>query len=397
MSNKLLKANGPDRMRAIEAQPAELLYLIPHSATFPEFKFHGSTKDIDSRREYFKERNFSNHEFCIVRREESSIDLLMELEKIRPLRSYRYILLDLPGTFPKLTEFLRNRAPKTQLLFRSHNAEFLHRLDWMKAERGWLSKLRYGWEAIAGRVGDQTTLANCDRVLPISDWDAHHYWKKLEPTGRKKNDVKVVPVPYFLASHLSPRRESLLHKEQICVCIGAIVKSEKNTRGGRKGPLTPLAADMYQRYSRLVEGLAEPLRAEWQFMLTGSVPEGANLSQLIQQTGVLTSPFDVLENARAVCQLSELGRGFKTKILDAISAQAFVLMPDSLYERLPLETLPFCIPMTAETPQAFEEALEQTKKPWPKLDANAALRARAFLALDFLFGIPATVPETANA
>jgi hypothetical protein len=385
MSNRLLKVNGPDRMRAILEQPAEVLYLIPHSATFPEFKFHGSTKDVDSRREYFKERAISTHEFCIVRKEETSIALLESLEQIRPLSYYRFILLDLPGTFPLLSAFLRSRAPKARLLFRSHNAEFLHRLDWMKAESNWRKKVRYGWEAFSGRVGDKKTLVNCDQVLPISDWDAQHYWKKLEPRGRAAEAVSILPVPYFLASDHLPAVSSLAKKDRVCVCVGAIVKSVERKGGGKVGPLTPLATDMYRRYSKLVAGLSDHTQADWQFLLTGSVPTDAKLCKAIHLTGVLHSPFEALANARAVCQLSELGRGFKTKILDALASRAFVLMPVSLYERLPLEVMPFCIPMAEETPIELEAALEKAQGPWPEMDPNAALRARAFLAMDAVF------------
>jgi hypothetical protein len=105
----------------------------------------------------------------------------------------------------------------------------------------------------------------------------------------------------------------------------------------------------------------------------------------IEQLGFIEDPMAVLAQARAVAVLSDFGYGFKTKILDAIAARCWVLVPPALHRRLPPEVHPYCIVVTrVDDPKAVRAALEQALEPLPDGDPNAALRARAFAALDAL-------------
>ena len=104
--------------------------------------------------------------------------------------------------------------------------------------------------------------------------------------------------------------------------------------------------------------------------------------------GVLDSPFEVIHRARAVAILSDYGRGFKTKIIEAIHARAYVLVTPSLLKRLPREVLPYCISVRKNSEEDFQRALDRCMEPYPGGDPNSAFRARAFEAMSGIFARP---------
>jgi len=106
----------------------------------------------------------------------------------------------------------------------------------------------------------------------------------------------------------------------------------------------------------------------------------------IETLGYVEDPFALLGRARAVAVLSDLGFGFKTKILDAISSGCWVLTTRRLRARLPLEVQPWCLEVDVGSRQSFEAALERALQPPPGGDPNAELRKRAFGVLDDLVG-----------
>jgi hypothetical protein len=86
--------------------------------------------------------------------------------------------------------------------------------------------------------------------------------------------------------------------------------------------------------------------------------------------------------------LSDLGYGFKTKILEAIMAKTYVLLPGKLYDRLPLEMRPFCRVVDPKSADSFLEALEACRQPFPPGDPNEVMRNQAYDSLDEIFLSP---------
>jgi hypothetical protein len=105
----------------------------------------------------------------------------------------------------------------------------------------------------------------------------------------------------------------------------------------------------------------------------------------IRLTGLLDSPFTILSESRAVAVLSDFGFGFKTKILDAVLNQCYVLVTKGLYNRLPIAFKPFCFIVDLNKPETFRDALENCLKPFPICDINSILRTQAYAALDDVF------------
>ena len=250
------------------------------------------------------------------------------------------------------------------MLFRAHNAEALHRLDWLRASIGWSDRLRLGVRAARAAVKDLVTVhAAAHAVLSISEADTRQYWQRLGAGPR------VVTVPYFLPH---ARQLDTKEKEDVCVCVGALAEN-------------PLVLDAVQNFCKLVEA-AGPQLSQWRFALIGSSAPTCNADR-VQTLGLVDSPFEALERARAVALLSDYGRGFKTKILEALHARCRVLVAPALYRRLPPQVQPFCIAVRTDSPGAFRAALERCREPWPAGDANEALRREAFAALDALLAL----------
>ena len=342
----------------------KILHVIPVSANKEELRFHGSTKDIRCRTEFFKTQGFTVNEIA-VRRQAGHI--FMQLRKM-DLREYRFIVFDLPGSYPDALRYIKKASPNALVIFRAHNPEFFHRIDWMFAEKTVRGKLRGLRRAVVGLYSDIRTVYYADYVLPISDWDTNHYWKWL---GGPK---KIVTVPYFLPmEYLSDTAEET-KKDKLCVCFTAI-------------NLTPIMVDAINNFTGLVEAIGDRC-GDWRFSIVGSTIDVNSRYSRIHAMGVLDSPFEIIHRAHAVAILTDYGRGFKTKIMEAIHARAFVLVTPALIKRLPREVLPYCISVRKNSAEDFQRALDRSTEPYPNGDPNSALRARTFEAMSGIFARP---------
>jgi hypothetical protein len=85
--------------------------------------------------------------------------------------------------------------------------------------------------------------------------------------------------------------------------------------------------------------------------------------------------------------MSDLGRGFKTKILDAIMSDCFVILTEESYMRLPVEVMPYCVPYNP-TRESFEAVLEKIDRPFPqKFNLNQHLKDQAYQSMDGVFAV----------
>lgn len=336
----------------------KVLHIIPISAANERLRFLGSTKDFRCRTHYFQARGIEYLELLVQRR---TLDIIRRVARLN-LPTFDTIILDIPKAYPLVLRYLRIVAPHAQLLFRSHNAEFPHRLEWMRASHGAVPKLRCAGHALTGLVKDILSLRYADYVLPICDADARQYWCRL---GDQK---KILNLPFFLTPEFTPIPCFPFQKKNFCVCITSV-------------QINPLVLDAARNFIHFVRNLGNR-HPEWRFSLTGNVEELNGIPPRVESTGILSSPYDILQQAKAVAILSDYGRGFKTKILEAIAANAYVLMTPKLYARQPEPVRPYCVPVAHGDQAAFERALEHCLEPFPGGDPNKVLRDEAFRALD---------------
>jgi hypothetical protein len=337
----------------------KVLHIVPSSVADPAMRFHGSTKDVACRVEYFRARGAAVTRMVVERGEES----ISAAASRADLAGYDVVLLDVPKSYPRALETLRARCGRARLLFRSINADFLHRVDLARASDFFWQKRGFLRKAFSALWKDVRALRRADGVLAITDADGT-YWDRLGAAG------KVSVAPFFLAEEYLEPAAPPAEKTDECVCLTAVV-------------MNPLIVDASRRFARLVGRLGDA-RPEWTFSVTGEVAH--DMPSRVKRLGLLASPREALRRARAVALLSDFGRGFKTKILDAALSRAYVLVTPGLHRRLPPEVLPFCFPVRPESADDFARALDLCRAPFPAGDPNAALRDRSFRSMDAALG-----------
>lgn len=354
----------------------KILHIVPESAVLSRFHYSGSTKDILGRLEYFKSRAMDFKQVVVKRSDES----LLENLKAMSLSEYSAVVIEFP-IYPKSMEFIRNKNPNAKIFTRSINAELYHKwhlfLSNFKNERnsgaGLVRSFRTHFpilEKTRLKFKQDRKCGNLsDALLSITDWETRYYWRYL--IGQKAENV-----PYYLPEeYLQEIRSVRAEKQNICVSFMGV----KVNRGS-------FLADSLDNFTRLVEALKNDMQG-WSFKVTGELPDDSHvLPARIEATGFIDSPYPLLACSRAVAILSPYGMGFKTKILEAILAGCYVLLPSALLKRQPEAVKPFCIEVDLNSVASFRCALDQSLEPLPAYDPNLVLKDEAFRVLDRLFG-----------
>ena len=214
-----------------------------------------------------------------------------------------------------------------------------------------------------------------DTILSIEPNESEQYWRSLGFSGR------FLFAPYFLPSTYMSQYSSLtgrqqdLRKNQI-VCIGS----------SHPGPLI---VAMIQAFEKAVSSLEKSTLPNWRFLVTGPLSGHTSLrinnDRQIEYLGSVDDLFGLLQESRAVAIMSALGRGFKTKILDAIMCGAWVIVVPELYLRLPQPLRPFCIVLKQGRGALAEAVAEIEQREWPAGCPNEALRSLAYDAMKCAF------------
>ncbi len=350
--------------------------MVPASYVEPSLHYLGSTKDIAARVQYYEDRGIE-HE--ILAHGKTAPEILEAMATVS-LDNFSHVVLE-KASFGPVVRFIRDRAPNTRIYIRGHNAEGQHRLDYVRASlriprRRGLSNVaslsrniwRYG-------ARDIMTARAADGVLSICESDTQHYWRRI--VGRR-----AVTVPFFLSRPYvrAIDRETRRRKLDICLLPGSM----------HPGPLIEHSLNQFFRllYGGDLTGLQDD---GWQFVISGAKSKGTPLPRPLKEMGVrwrhFGSPYEMLGRARAAMILSDYGRGFKTKILEAILCRALVLCTAGLYRRLPEQTLPYCVPVDPRRPATLAKALERARGEFPGGEPNRLLQRVAYERLDQVFGI----------
>ncbi len=283
--------------------------------------------------------------------------------------------------YPQTLKRIRKTNPEIRLLTRAHHAEFYQRIHYFVARARYV----YGWRQVKGHYAmirdilrrlrqDLTCGRLADGVLSITSWEIDRYWKYL--AGGEKSHY----VPYFLPQVYADEIGPLPEKIDQCVCM-------MSTSRGPEAFLLDAALNL----ARLVGDLGKRQR-NWTFAMSGVIPErDLNLPERIRATGLLDSPYEILAESRAVALLSDYGFGFKTKFLEAVMSQCYVLVTAGMYRRLPPEVRQYCFEVDVNSIESFENALTRCQEPFPDVDVNGQLREIAFSALDTALGITSEV------
>lgn len=337
-----------------------VLHVFPDSVLDPGQAHLGSTKDIRGRTQYFAQRGMTVDE-CAHERSPRGMKAAVAAVGAK---QYDVIMVEFPLSGRAISQ-LRKRWPAALLLTRSENAELLHRRDWIRAMGPSVASAKLVVRTALNFVAEVWAARRSDAVLSISQWEADHYWPKL--TSRATTRW----LPYFVPdTYLADLEVGNSVKRLDCVCL---TSTKRN----------PLIEDSVRGFERAVTQCPEG--DGWRFLVTGEASAAAGLAR-IENTGMLASPGELLRTSRAVVLLSDLGFGFKTKLLEAIVAGNRVLVTPGLYRRIPDLLYPWTVKVSLDTPLSFAEALAQAEQPLPEGDPNRVLRERHHAVLDELIG-----------
>jgi len=353
-----------------------ILHVVPDSINNTRKIFIGSTKDVWGRTEYFAARGHHVRQFvCVGRSDEAAVAMLRETD----LRDCDAVLFEYE-VYVRSLDFLRRHHPGIRRVVRAHNANLPHLVDQFRGRLRMIEEHREADLAQATAVIklalarfrlDGPCAALADAVLPICRWEADHYW------GRLTAAEKVVTVPYFVPQ---PFVEQIPTRPRRNLFLFAM---------GTGSTMSPLLYDAGRNAVRLVNALRTEVAAPWEFRITGNLKPPDVLGPLgrLKPTGLLPSPLPLLAEARVVAIPSDLGMGFKTKILEAILAGCWVLVTEDVHDRLPQALRPWCRTVDPLSPTQFAETLRLCSGPPPPGDPNALLRDEAFRGLDRVFAI----------
>lgn len=337
-----------------------VLHVFPDSVLEPSQAHLGSTKDIRGRTQYFADRGMTVDE-CAHERSPSGMKRAVAAVHHAP---YDIIVVEFPLSGMAIGR-LRRRWPTALLLTRSENAELLHRRDWIRAMGPSVSAAKLAVRTALNVVAEVWAAHRSDAVVSISQWEAEHYWPRL--TSR----AKTWWLPYYVPdAYLGELQSGDSVKRRDCVCL---TSTKRN----------PLIEDSVRGFERAVAGASAV--DNWRFLVTGDATATGSGSR-IENTGMLASPGDLLRTSRAVALLSDLGFGFKTKLLEAIVAGNRVLVSPGLYRRVPALLHPWTIEVDLDVPGSFAAALSTAEQPVPEGDPNRALKELHHAVLDELIG-----------
>lgn len=352
--------------------PANVIHIIKHTATQERYFYHGSTKDILGRREYFEARGIHHVEIAPERHTDGKLFGVIGSKSFAlrtdAMDNVDAIVIEYPR-FPGSIVKLRYQFPGARIYVRSHNAELQHQFHNIAAEfqigphgdRSVDRLKRHLGRAWRQGMGDWRCARLADGILAICDWEAEHYWSWMAPRH------KIFTVPYFLPHYYQESRPAKAVRKPICVCLSSAAP----------GPMTLAAVRNF------IDIVQQANVTGWRFQITGDVPEDLiPPGSPIERLGFVPDPLAVLEEATCTALMSDLGMGFKTKVLDAARMGCYTLMPPKLFSRQPDEVKPFCLMVKPGDAQAFRNALERSLEPPPETDVNAALRQRAYAVLD---------------
>ncbi len=353
---------------------SKILHVVPDSLLVSRHAYLGSTKDIRGRTDYFKVRGLNYEELYVEKR---SDPYLLSVLKGKDLSAYQSIFYELP-LYPKSMAYVRQNYPNVRQIARSIAATFYHELQFFWIEQVYskrpfsprayghhLERLQY---AVRRLKLDYACGRQVDFILPIVEWERRNYWRYLLSPKR------IFTLPYFLPDQYKTGIGAASPKKNQCVCMMSTTQAA-----------SPFLQDALYNFSKLVDQLGNDL-PDWRFLVTGELSNiQFGVAHRIQETGFLETPFPTMAESRVLSMLSNYGMGFKTKLLDAILVQSYLLIPKKSYQQLPPEIKPFCIVVDLKSAESFKQALEQSMNPLPNGDPNGVLKNQAYAVLDRLF------------
>ena len=201
------------------------------------------------------------------------------------------------------------------------------------------------------------TANTCDYLLSCSDYETKNYWRFL---NKKSSTITIGTLAnYDKSIKQNPKTFNSCQKVKVCM-VGGSVQSEFND--------ISLA-----RYSLHLKEFSKDMHEIFSFSHSGRYgPVGRFTLPHTRLINPATSFTDLMNSYDVLIVCTDLGRGIKTKILDAMAAGKPVILPNELHSRLDKFLKNACIPYDGTT-KNLEIALKNIRPKYAEIGATSAM------------------------
>jgi hypothetical protein len=314
---KTIVSREPNMNSSIIHKDLSVLLIVPSDVNPRLNNYNGGAKDIQSMYEQIRSLGISCDVISVSRRTGHALRLLLSNQNRVLLYSSKQIILSIPGSSGGILLYLRLLG-LPNLIFRSHNAELLHRLDWLKSSRSFGSFIMSLRKLILGSLSDLMVATFATDILSISQSEIRLYWSRLFPWTSRKLHYFPFMSPSHISAILSVGPQSDF-ENSLAMIVG----------GFKKGTLISRPDKQFIEHGSKVKDFVHANG----FSLV-SVGEGVSYKFCDTNYGHATEFDMLLRNTSLVIVPSSIGWGFKTKIADAVTLHQSIILPRKQYDRL---------------------------------------------------------------
>ncbi len=298
-----------------QQSPCKLAIIVPKDFSLVTPNFNGGTKDIQSMLEQMCDLGIVFEVFPVPRKTTHALHSIFRQRS--KFSSSSRILLSIPGSSGLLFLYLKILG-FSHLTFRSHNAELLHRLEWIRSSKSIGEILKSIKKMFFGFLSDFLVSIFASNILSVSQKEIDIYWSFLFPWSTGK-------VRFFPGASPSHIR-------------GGYLSKQKNNRerayativgGFEEGTLISKADQTFIEHGPKIKNYFNSMN-----LLLVSVGNKINFDFCDLNYGYVHDYVEILVNSEIVIVPSSAGWGFKTKIADAVTLHQSVVVSDTLYNRL---------------------------------------------------------------
>jgi len=294
-----------------------LLLVFPDDYNLVSANFNGGTKDIQSLHEQIDIMKLRYECIRVSRLTSHALYVLLNKANRQRVFSASKIIISIPGSSGGIVLFLRFLG-LPNVIFRSHNAELLHRLDWLRSCKSIKTSIRAVTKMILGFTSDLSVSIFAERILSVSQTEMEKYWKRFFPWSSHK----LVYFPGMTPSHIALINAGLeitLNRRSFATIVG----------GFHRGTIISQPDKQFLESGSLLKEYVHSLG-----LSLVSVGDGVEYNFCDTNFGSTNNYEEILKNTSLVIVPSSTGWGFKTKIADAVTLHQSVIIQGRQYDRL---------------------------------------------------------------
>ena len=296
---------------------SSLLLIFPSDYNPHSPNFNGGVKDIQSFHEQIDGLKLRSEYICVSRLTGHALYVLLNRGNRQRIFSASKIIISIPGNSGGILLFLRFLG-LPNVIFRSHNAELLHRLDWLRSSKSIKTSFKAFKKMTLGYASDLSVSFFAEGILSVSQMEIEMYWKKFFPWTSRKIYYFPGMSPSHIASSI-PIEDTALSNRSFATIVG----------GFQRETIISQPDKQFLESGSLIKDYVHSLG-----LSLVSVGEGVEYNFCDTNFGFSYNYEEILKNTSLIIVPSSTGWGFKTKIADAVTLHQSVIIHRTQYDRL---------------------------------------------------------------